>query len=107
MVYRAQRNPQRNKYGQARSFSRSAYRPEHSPEALIWDRAAREFQEELDDALRAYSSGLIPKDEYLRIKARLRDAIAGAQERAEMYRRSGQARAEFASRFGARRGRRF
>lgn len=107
MAYRYQRNPQRNAYGQPRSFTRRSYRTDLSPQALIWDRAASEFQEELDDALRAYSNGLIPKSEYLRMKERLRDAIAGAQERAESYRRSGIAREQFQSRFGARKGRRF
>lgn len=107
MTYRTQRNPQRNAYGQTRSFARRSYRDDLSPQALIWDRAASEFQEELDDALRAYSSGLIPRREYHLIRDRLRTAIAGAQERAENYRRSGIARAEFAARFGTRKGRRF
>ena len=107
MTYRNQRNPQRNAYGQPRSFTRRAYRPELSPQALIWDRAASEFQEELDDALRAYSSGLIPKSQYQRMRARLREAIANAQEQAENYRRSGIARSQFQSRFGTRKGRRF
>jgi hypothetical protein len=107
MTYRTQRNPQRNKYGQSRSYTRHAFRPDLSPQALIWDRAAREFQEELDDALRAYSNGLIPRSEYHTIRTRLRDAIAAAQERAENYRRSGIARSEYQSRFGTRKGRRF
>jgi hypothetical protein len=107
VTYRSQRNPQRNPYGQARSFARRSYRSDLSPQALIWDRAASEFQEELDDALRAYSAGLIPRREYHILRERLRAAIAGAQERAEMLRRSGIARAEFSARFGTRKGRRF
>jgi hypothetical protein len=107
MTYRPQRNPARNPYGQTRSFARRAYRSDLNAQALIWDRAAGEFQEELDDALRAYSSGLIPRSEYHRIRDRLREAINGAKERAETFRRSGIARAEFSSRFGSRKGRRF
>lgn len=102
MTYRTNRNAPKNKYGFLRSYTRQSYRSDLSPQALIWDRAAREFQEELDDALRAYTDGLIPRREYLLIRDRLRDAIAAAQERAENYRRSGLARSGVQPYFGTR-----
>jgi hypothetical protein len=95
------RYPGKNKFGEPRSYARHGHRDYASPQSLIWERAAREFQEELDDALRAYSAGLIPKGEYQTIRLRLRDAIEGARERAESFRRSGIARST------PRRGRRF